>query len=230
MRGICTRYVPITELPRAGRALEEWLSPDERRAYAAMRSSQRQNAWLVGRMVAKQLLREMLAAQDHPLAAVPANVIQIESRCPRTRRGERPVVFIAAERRAYALTITHTQRGVLVAASLSDEFALGVDLVLTDVAADKLAWTFTRAERCWLTSAAEQHGAEQLWSMKEALYKACQRGEGFSPQRIEVVPGQTPRYPGCDAERELVCLQTWRVDGQCATLAVVRLTNYSLAT
>jgi 4'-phosphopantetheinyl transferase EntD len=223
MSGIRTRYVPLAELALSAGSLLDWLSREEYAAYSAMRSPSRQRSWLAGRIVAKQLLLDMLAQQRHPLAGTHVGSIHIQSRCPTLRRGLRPLVLVNSRRLGVALSIAHTDRGVLAAASLSDQFTLGVDLVPTQASAQTLAWTFTDAERCWLAAAGAEPGrAEQLWAMKEAIYKACQRSEGFSPRTIEVVPGRAPRYPRSATASALVSLQCWRIDGQRAALAVAK--------
>jgi phosphopantetheinyl transferase len=118
-----------------------------------------------------------------------------------------------------AISVSHTARGVLAAVSLEAEVSLGVDLVEPAKSRQTLHWTFSPDELHWLAATPGNH-AEQLWALKEALYKACQRGEGFSPQNIETVPGRLPSYPRFDAQR-LRQLQSWRVDGHFAALAVV---------
>jgi phosphopantetheinyl transferase len=118
-----------------------------------------------------------------------------------------------------AISVSHTARGVLAAVSLEADVSLGVDLVEPTGSSEALHWTFSPCELNWLAAAPENR-AEQLWALKEAVYKASQRGEGFSPQNIETVPGQMPSYPRLDAQ-DLRRLQSWRVDGHFAAFAIV---------
>ena len=78
----------------------------------------------------------------------------------------------------------------------------------------RLRWAFTPEERRWLAGgAARRRAPEQVWALKEALYKACQSGEGFAPGQIEVVPGGSVRYPWLEGGAAIRSLQSWRVDG-----------------
>jgi len=56
-----------------------------------------------------------------------------------------------------------------------------------------------------------------LWAMKEAVFKACHSGEGFAPQRIEIVPDCKQIGSSPPVVRQLQC---WRVDAHVAALAV----------
>ena len=214
------RYTPV-QLPadRSG-AADRWLSPAERRALNRMRSPQRQATWLAGRMLAKKVLMKSLA-DTTDLIGIPSGAeIHIES--TGAGHGQRPSVFVSGRPLDFALSIAHTARGILVAVATEAGVTLGVDLVCRhDLQTKRLAWCFTPAELRWLAAApAEGRVPERLWAMKEALYKACQQGEGFAPRRIEVVPGVDPRYPALDSARSVRSLQSWRVDGQFAALAV----------
>ncbi len=224
-----TRYARLSELPPDAAA--RWLSADERHAYGTLRSPERRTTWLAGRFAAKRLLLEMLAEEGGEPQPVAADEIHIESRSSRFGHGERPLLYFRGRPMSYAISIAHTNRGVVVAANLCAEVALGVDLAPTSTSTrGSLNWTFTAAERRWLaTTHAEQFQAERLWTMKEALYKACQCGEGFAPQNIEVVPGLPPRYPSFDSAN-LRQLQCWQVDGHIACLAIVKNVHKALPT
>jgi 4'-phosphopantetheinyl transferase len=201
-------YRPLADLPLdEPRTAERWLSADELRAWQRWQNHERRATWLAGRMLAKRLLGERLAA--------PAE-IHIESRASDGQHGERPVAFVAGRPVDWALSIAHSERGVLVAISRERGVRLGVDLVGRAATRGRLDWTFTEAERRRLADGSRL--PEQLWAMKEALYKACQQGEGFMPARIEVV-GEAG-YPGFDGC--VRTLQCWRVDGQFAALAVAQ--------
>lgn len=221
MAGTRTLYARLSELPLDAAA--QWLSAEELAVWVGMRSTGRKATWLAGRIVSKRLLLELLAGEQHPLAVVRADEIHIESRSSRTGHGERPEVSIDGKLVPLALSIAHTERGALATATLKTDMALGVDLVTPTDAGRSLHWTFTDAEQLWLAVSADHtHCAARLWSMKEALYKACQRGEGFAPRDIDVVPGRPPSYPQFDSIRDLIGLQCWRIDGQVAALAMVK--------
>jgi phosphopantetheinyl transferase len=243
MASIRCRYAPLAELPVfEARAADRWLSPAERRAWDRFESSDRRATWLGGRILSKRMVIAQLiktplpsweraahavrgpaletASQTQATSPAPAE-IHIESRSGDAARGQRPCIFVAGRRLAWALSIAHTSRGVLVALGYQPGIRLGVDLVCRETDPRQLYWTFTTAERRWLAAEGRDLGPQQLWACKEALYKACQQGEGFAPGRIEVVPGCDPHYPASDPARVVRRLQCWRVDGQLAALAVV---------
>jgi phosphopantetheinyl transferase len=222
-----TLYVRLSDLPLDEAA--RWLSAEELAAWSSMRSPARQATWLGGRIVAKRLLLELLAWKQDPLMDSHATSIQIDSRSMRTGHGERPEVSIAGRRVQVALSIAHTERGALAAAALNtaasalERLALGVDLVTPTDAGRSLSWTFTDAERLWLAHSADYtNSAARIWAMKEAIYKASQRGEGFSPRDIDVAPGQPTQYPQRNAGRDRIRLQSWCIDGHVAALAIVK--------
>jgi phosphopantetheinyl transferase len=185
-----------------------------------MRAAERRDTWLAGRIAAKQLLASVFAAENSPLRSLPPNALHIESRSTNPGHGERPVLYADDYPHTCAISIAHSSRGVLVAVTLDEQVHLGVDLVEPLRAAENLHWTFTAPERAWLAGN-DRTSAARLWALKESLYKACQRGESFSPQQIEVAPGRPPRYPERDLPRDLRTWQTWRVDGHVAALAIV---------
>lgn len=223
MTSLRIRYARFSELPSGGSAAACWLSADERAASGAMRSAERRASWLAGRILAKRLLLEAARTAGHPLAERRADELHVESRSTNPGHGERPTLIVGGCDQPCAISIAHSQRGVLAAVSLDTTLLLGVDLVEPALANHRLQWTFTPGERAWLAAGSDDaHRPEQLWAMKEALYKACQRGEGFSPQSIEVVPGQLPCYPNLDLTLDLRELQCWRVDGHLAALATVQ--------
>jgi phosphopantetheinyl transferase len=216
MQAIRCSYASLADLDvHEPRAAERWLSPPERRRWQRLQSAERRATWLAGRVLARRMILARLAETGDALPS--ASDIHIESRSADEAHGERPRIDIVGRPLGWPLSIAHTARGVLVALGREPGVALGVDLVSPVESREGLNWTFTAAERRWL---AEDRGrrVEQLWAAKEALYKACQQGEGIAPARIEVVPEVT--YPGLDASA-VRRLQSWRVDGQFAALAVV---------
>lgn len=212
MTAFRVQYVPLSELDLE-QAAARWLSPLERQAWQAMHAPERRTTWLAGRVVAKQMLSWI---DPRPSA------VHIETRSQRAGHGERPQVFVASRAVPCAVSIAHTSRGVLVAVSHEPGVQLGVDLVDTAPQREHLNWALTADERAWLSAARPARDAvARLWAMKEALYKACQQGEGFAPGQIDVTPGRAPRYPNSDFHATLRGLQHWRVDGHSAALAVV---------
>lgn len=217
---IRTRHASLHELAPDDRDLAgRWLSPGERATYESLRAIERRATFLAGRMAAKQLVMECLEEGDGGAAAARPMDIHIETRSSDRRRGDRPVVSVRGRRFRRAMSIAHTAKAVLVAVAGERGVRIGVDLVRQDDRRlCRLTWCFTERERRWLAAAPGRTGGE-LWALKEALYKACQAGEGFAPARIDVAPDVAPSYPNL---RGVVrSLRRWHVDGHVAALAVV---------
>lgn len=211
------RYRARRDLPIDWQAARDWLSPAEHAAWRAMGSPERRATWLAGRVLAKQLIAECLRGQRDLRAITSPTEIYIESRSTEKHLGARPTVCVAGQELNWGLSIAHSRRGVLVAVALDAN--VGVDLVASDECrAESLAWCFSSAERRWLAALPRHdHGAERLWAMKEAVFKACHAGEGFAPQRIEIVPNCKQIGSSSRIVRQLQC---WRVDAHVAALAV----------
>ncbi len=215
LNSIRTRYAALRELSLGEDAARVWLSQPELAAYLTMRSLRRQQTFLAGRIVLKRLLLGSIYGGRS------AKELFVESRSVMPGHGERPVLSIARVEQPLSLSIAHSDLGVLVAIGDAMTTSVGVDLVAHGAINHHVAWTFTAAEREWISAAQDATSAsEELWARKEAFYKACQRGEGFQPAAIEAVPGRPPRYSGNVLTAELLCLQTWRVDGHVAALVV----------
>jgi len=216
MNPLAVQYASLTELLAVETRAEDWLSPGERLAAQTMRASTRRETWLAGRILAKRMLRHAFGSGEnadwHPAA------IEIDTRSERPAHSDRPRARWHGNPLPCHLSIAHTARGVLVAVSRDLAIRPGVDLVADGADTTRLSWAFTPAERDWLAGKAPPHAA-QLWAMKEALYKAGQQGEGFSPARIEVIPGRTAHYP--NSTNAIRHLQHWRVDEHWAALALV---------
>jgi 4'-phosphopantetheinyl transferase EntD len=213
------RYRNVTDLPLGSAGVAEaWLAPAERDTWCAIRAADRRTAWLAGRIAAKELIAQCVASSSADGVRQLPPEIEIVSRSMDGTLGQRPRIFVSGRPIEWALSIAHTSRGVLVALATRGRTSLGVDLVMPQRRGESLDWCLTPAERNWL-AALPRHTRpiERLWAMKEAAYKACQRGEGFAPERIEVVRSASGRWQGADGLRRLQC---WRIDGQVAALAV----------
>jgi phosphopantetheinyl transferase len=213
-----TRYAPFGELPRLDQpTANEWLSPREAGLWQTMRSPERRATFLAGRIAAKQLVRRV----SKILGDYNAPPTHIDIHSADADRGRWPRVWIAKNAQDWSLSIAHTHRGVLVALAVEPGMTVGVDLVCDrTVRRQRLAWSFTPIERDWMNARDVSNDPERLWALKEALYKACQHGKGFAPGRIEAIPGRTPRYECSAPVRRVRYLQSWRVDGHFAALAI----------
>ena len=192
---------------------DAWLGRRERAELATWRDQRRRCAWLLGRMLAKQLIATLLSDD------LPATAIEILSR-DSLGRVNRPRVWCEGTPRSWSLSISHSDRGVLVALSTDDYVSLGVDVAQPTQFSDAFVelW-FTTAERDWFRDTHSASIACFIWAAKEALYKACNEGESFAPRNVEVLPDGRCSYrqapvAGCH-------LQSWTVDSHLAVLASV---------
>lgn len=158
-----------------------WLSDAEIREWVRLRDYDRRLQWLQGRWLSKQLIQTVSQAD--------LGDIQILTR-DEQQRGVRPIIYVHSQPQAWSLSISHCAAGVIAALIPHDDLSLGVDLVgqvPTNAGFQKL-W-FTTEERRWLQNDPPRRSAI-LWGMKEAIYKACNAGEGWIPRAIQTVPNQ----------------------------------------
>lgn len=203
-----------------------WLSENERELWSAMRARERAEAWLLGRLLAKQLLMERLSELNTGHAPATPDRIEIYS-TDGLGRAVRPWVVIDGRSQPWILSIAHSSRSVLVALSDSSDVGVGVDLASIGAVSDAIVelW-FTPGETTWVRESERVEQARRaatIWALKEAIYKATNRGDQFRPRQIDVVygdrgeiavrldgreTGQSFRVRIEEAERELAVMVT----------------------
>lgn len=180
--------------PWLGRADTAWLGEAEKETYAGLNAPARREEWLLGRALAKALILEHA---PHPGGAAPRfcpNEIQICSR-DGLNRPSRPQIFLRGRLQPWSLSIAHSDASVLVALSMRSRVSLGVDIApLQSSAEGSLDMWFTERERRLMKSDPTLYPPAKLWAVKEAVYKAVNRGESFTPSRIEVRPQPAGAY------------------------------------
>jgi phosphopantetheinyl transferase len=218
---IVTRYVDLTaQFGGEFDDLRAWLTAPERDELARFRHPLRRRQWLVGRWITKQLICETL--YDAAL-----NEIQILTRDGRGL-GSRPIVSVRGCQLDGSLSISHTQRGVLVAVTATAAISVGVDLadnVPCDERFQRL-W-FTAGERRWINN--DPRRAALAWAIKEAVYKACQTGQGWSPRLVEVAALPAGQFACTFHGRAVDELQLSieEIDSQLAVIATVAEPSWS---
>ena len=213
--GCRCRYVSLAELEAAIHDASRWLSTHEQVECSKFRSPERRISWIAGRMLAKQLILESL-----PTISPSPTKITITSRGSHGL-GTRPRVLLQGKTLQGSLSISHSQRGVAAVWSQQPNQCVGVDLA-------EEQQTSAGFRRLWLTEAERQFGRRRdltplaAWVAKEAVFKACNRGESFAPRQLEIRPtanGQlTGSFFGTDLAGAL-SVQLWKVDGQIGALA-----------
>lgn len=223
------KYEPLHKLRHLARSapLDYWLSADERALYEQWHDSQRRETWLGGRLLAKRLICDTLLARSNGTVALPE--IEIDSGPARGRR-ERPRIAVQGRTLARSLSITHTSCGVMVALATRSDVRLGVDLVeATNLSEGFVRTWFSKSEQQWLQQGDQASQASQAWAMKEALYKACNEGEGFSPRSIRVQPAisfschYTGNRDAGNRKTPFCQVRSWQIDHQRAALAYFKI-------
>jgi phosphopantetheinyl transferase len=119
----------------------------------------------------------------------------------------RPRIRIGGRLVPWSLSIAHTGRGVLVAIADQGSISVGVDLVEpARLGRGFMAQWFTAAERRWLQPGDR---AATAWGVKEAVYKAANRGEAFRPQSMEVFPSADGSFVCRSAATGKVVRDVW---------------------
>ncbi|HSD51280.1 MAG TPA: 4'-phosphopantetheinyl transferase superfamily protein [Candidatus Methylomirabilis sp.] len=205
-RPVITRLEKRGALRRAwaGCRGEGWLSNPEREVYAHLQDARRREAWLFGRLLSKELILDTLAAARCPGWAVDPVHIQVLSR-DGLGRPTRPRVLLKGRLQPCSLSLAHSEQTVVVGLSQDGDMTMGVDLTpIQSPGVGFLDLWFTPRERAWIWSQSDQapRWAATLWAVKEAFYKATNRGEGFTPRRIEVRVDPPDGYAiRCDGAR-----------------------------
>jgi phosphopantetheinyl transferase len=160
----------------------------ERAEYETLRDANRRECWLLGRVLAKHIIRRRVAAgRDGPGQLDPRHIL-IVSRDAFGRR-IRPRVFVGGQLQGWCLSIAYSDDSIAVALSDSERLNVGVDLVRRQPLGRgfRELW-FSNRERAW-TDAADGPAVDRaatIWAIKEAFYKAANTGDRFAPARIEV--------------------------------------------
>jgi len=219
MMPVVWRYAAIEATCREAEPAEAWLAPRERQVYGGLRRPERRCEWLAARILAKRLVGERFQPTPAP---IPPARIEIDSGDGRTRR-QRPQILVDGRPLDWRLSIAHSGRSLLVALVDSGRPGVGVDLLgPVDCGRGFAELWFTPLERRWL--AVEPRLWPVAWAIKEAAYKATNRGEAFRPRAFEVLPAPgggfacalRGRRPGM-----LRRLSVWRTPGdETAVLAL----------
>ncbi len=183
---IMTRYSALSAaIAREPCRDHHWISPAETDELWQINDQQRRSQWMAGRRMAKQMIMGLTPGLDW-------SDVEILSRW--RRRGHRPQVRVRGDLMDWSLSISHTSVGVLVGLAFDKEMSLGVDLA-REVPTDerfRQMW-FTPREKRWLAGAPTSR-TPILWALKEAVFKAGNGGQAWSPRGIEIVPRKPSEY------------------------------------
>jgi 4'-phosphopantetheinyl transferase EntD len=182
------RHMTTNQLRRQNEALaiESTLHERELHTWLRFRDRRRRDSWLFGRHVAKQLLLELLGMRLGAERPVTAD-LEIRSRDDFGNRS-RPRALLRGDPLPWSLSISHSDHSALAALCDIPGVSVGVDVtpVVNDCKGFLDMW-FTAQEQDWVRQGPGPLRTSVLWAVKEAFFKAVNRGEKFFPQRIEVL-------------------------------------------
>jgi len=176
---------------RWGGRWEAWLHPQEAISASKLRDASRRQAWILGRIAARQLLLERVCAPG-----VCPRQVQIISQRAR-HQGCAPQVFVDGVLQNWSLSLSHSPTWVAVALTVGG--TVGIDVVdLATVRPDRLAKLL--GDGPW------RDGRSQLstavgWAVVEAAFKSLGGPQSFRPGRFHLqLAGSRVawRYPGPD--------------------------------
>ena len=167
-----------------------WLSLSEQEQLDRFGNQHRRREWLAGRWLCKNMIQEELARTCQHVMHL--SVIEIESLYGR-QRTTKPRVLIEGQMQAIEISITHSHDWVGVVMSTESGCCIGIDLVpKTIINKHSLDVWLTKKEKQWVGGNPDQ--LPIIWSIKESVFKATNRGELFRPQEMEVSRDLTGGY------------------------------------
>ena len=220
------RYMDKGKLGHLCRRIDsqKWFGAGERGVYASFAAKTRSEEWTAGRLLAKQLILDMLEEQAGEERLPGPAGIQIFSR---NGLGESipPQVVIAGRLAPLSLSIAHSKRAVLVALARDPNVSIGADVAAIEVQRPGFsALWLTDHERAWVQRQGEPRLVSMLWAIKEAAYKATNTSQRFVPRRIEVRFDEQGECSlllgGCELEQEYNIFSD-RVDEQVIVIVTI---------
>ncbi len=156
----------------------QWLTAREQAELAVFRAPRRRREWLGGRWLSKRLLAGN--------STTPATLRrwEIVSRAS-ARRGCRPVVRRDDVIQTASLSLAHSDPAIAAAVGEVSGGHVGVDVVPRQkLPAGFAACWFSEPERSLLSQ--QDWSLADGWAVKEASFKAVNRGESFRPRQIAI--------------------------------------------
>ncbi len=165
-----------------------WLADGERAELDRLTHPQRRNSFLQGRWLAKQLIREYLVSSGRIADGTDRSVLSAIAIGTRDAHGDsvRPAIRFIGEMQPWSLSLSHTETAAAAVFSADAHLRLGVDLTIESTPTPGFIETwFDADEQEYLNNAAARE-TTAFWTAKEAVYKALNTGERFTPRAIHV--------------------------------------------
>jgi len=161
----------------------DWLSLPEQNRYQQFRFPKRQNDWLLGRWVAKNLLSNLLIYSY----TLPFHELSIHN-----EESGVPFVMWNDQRLEGSLSISHRGENAVAAFCFDPDISIGIDLEEIEAKSRGFVedyFTESEAETVLALSIEEQAlAASLLWSGREAIVKALQIGLRIDTRQIALKP------------------------------------------
>ncbi|PKO08646.1 MAG: hypothetical protein CVU40_14410 [Chloroflexi bacterium HGW-Chloroflexi-2] len=161
----------------------DWLSPQESNRYRQFRFPKRQQEWLLGRWVAKNLLNNLLTDSD----TLPFHELSIHN-----EDSGAPFVMWNNQRMEGSLSISHRAEKAISAFCFDPEISIGIDLEEIEAKSRGFVedyFTEPEARMVLALPIGEQAlTASLLWSGREAIVKALQIGLRIDTRQIALKP------------------------------------------
>lgn len=157
--------------PRCLEAGGEWISHAGRREH-----------WKLGRYFLISRMQRLLKEGGNPPKLDEFGVVTRNG----LGRGTQPRIYLKGRMLPWRLSLSHGGEVFALAVSRDNSARVGIDVVDASAATrDSLGFWCTPAERKSLLSQ-DEHALVRNWAMKEAVYKAVNHGEAFSPSHFEI--------------------------------------------
>lgn len=193
----------------------EWVGKRERVELACVQDRRRRLSGLAARLLAKRLY---LQCSDQAISLGSLDILSRDD----AGRHVRPRLFWAGKEIHCGISISHTEDLVLVALRPSPATALGVDLVRAEPLDGRLVRTWFSAGEQDSVRTGDPWEACRLWAIKEAVYKAVNRGEPFRPRQVVIrrLPsGDYVSNYGDGRLRQCGGIRWWQYDDHLVVLA-----------
>jgi phosphopantetheinyl transferase (holo-ACP synthase) len=235
------RLVRASEYPRAlqGQAWAGLLSPREEKVLAGLGIVPRRRKWLLGRIAAKQLVREILGEQELPDSQI--SVLNQPSGEP----------FVLLEGRGawqFPISLSHRSEIGMAAAPSEPDARIGADLETIEPRDPALIRQFFTDEEAEIVEGSGDDRdlvVARIWSAKEAVLKLLGLGLRIDTRGVEVWRGGDS-FAGCPAGWQPIDVKVveklprqdvleglrvvWRREAECVlTVACSRGGDFSLA-
>ena len=201
----------------------DWLSLPEQNRYQQFRFPKRQNDWLLGRWVAKNLLSNLLIYSD----TLPFHELSIHN-----EESGVPFVMWNDQRLEGSLSISHRGENAVAAFCFDPEISIGIDLEEIEAKSRgfvKDYFTEPEARMVLALPIGEQAlAASLLWSGREAIVKALQIGLRIDTLQIALKPLPLSSHEDwqqigilqCPTECKYLKLFWRKINGALITLAI----------